>query len=63
MELSLVNAYYAATVIYPEQFADVNFEEKAAEILTAFLGEAGADYLEALNENGIGYQNVTIFEN
>ena len=63
VELSLVNAYYAATVIYPEQFADVNFEEKAAEILTAFLREAGADYLEALNENGIGYQNVTIFEN
>ena len=63
VELSLVNAYYAATIIYPEQFADVNFEEKAAEILTAFLGEAGANYLEALNENGIGYQNVTIFNN
>ena len=46
IEMSLVNAYYAASIIYPEQFADVDFEAKAAEILTMFLGEAGANYLE-----------------
>lgn len=36
-ELSLVNVYYAASVIYPKQFVDVNFETKAEEGLTVFL--------------------------
>lgn len=62
IEMSLVNAYYAATVIYPEQFSDVDFEEKAAEILTAFLGEPGAGYLGMLDEIGLGYEQVTMFE-
>ena len=62
MEISLVNTYYAASVIYPEQFKDVDFEEKAKEILTMFLGEKGPDYLKTLEEQGLNYGPVTIFE-
>jgi iron complex transport system substrate-binding protein len=61
IEMSLVNAYYAATIIYPEQFADVDFEAKAAEILTMFLGEAGANYLDMMAQIGLGFEQVTMF--
>lgn len=62
IDVSLLNAYYAATIIYPEQFADVNFSEKAAEILTMFDGEAAADYLDVLEGYGVGYDRVTMFD-
>lgn len=61
IEMSLVNAYYAATVIYPAQFADVDFAEKAAEILTMFVGENGAGYVDVLANMGLGFDNVTMF--
>ncbi len=38
LDTMLADAYYAATVLYPEQFADVNMEEKAGEIFTMLLG-------------------------
>jgi len=34
----LVNSYYIGSVIYPEQFSDVDFEKKADEIYELFLG-------------------------
>ena len=54
LEVPLVNAYYAASVLYPEAFADLNFEAKAAEIFGFFLGHD--DYLQALTEGGFGYE-------
>lgn len=62
IELSLINAYYAATVIYPEQFQDVDFEAKAAEILTMFEGEAGPSFLKMMEDAGLGYHQVTMFD-
>ena len=50
-----------ATVIYPAQFADVDFAEKAAEILTMFVGENGAGYVDVLANMGLGFDNVTMF--
>ena len=58
LEVPLVNAYYAGTVLYPEAFADVDFGAKAEEIFEFFLGRPG--YLEALTENGLGYGKITL---
>ena len=38
LETALADAYYAACVIYPEQFSDVDPVAKAAEIFTQLLG-------------------------
>lgn len=54
VEIPLVNAYYAGSILYPEAFADVDFAAKAAEIFEFFLGHG--DYLQALTEHGFGYQ-------
>lgn len=59
MELAIADAYYAATVIYPEQFRDVNFEEKAEEIFRVMIG---SEYLSVLDEAGIGFGSVAIGE-
>ena len=58
-ELAIVDAYYAGTILYPEAFADVDFEAKADEIFNVMLGQ---DYLHVLNENGVGFGPITIGE-
>lgn len=58
-EIAIVDAYYVGTIIYPEQFADVDFESKAEEIFNVMLG---TDYLSQLAEAGIGYGQLTIGE-
>ena len=62
IELSLVNTYFAATVIYPEQFADVDFDAKADEILTMFLGENGPSFMDMMDEAGLSYQHFAMFD-
>lgn len=42
-ETVLVNAYFVGSIIYPEQFADIDFEEKADEIYKLFLGVSVLD--------------------
>jgi len=39
-ETVLVNAYYIGSVIYPDQFGDVDFTEKADQIYTLYLGKS-----------------------
>ena len=58
VEIPLVGAYYAGSILYPEQFANINFEEKAEEIFKFFLG--GEGYLQVLSDNGFGYNQVEI---
>ena len=53
----LINAYYAGTVLYPEQFADINLEEKAGEIMELMLGE---DFFDQMQEGGLYYGLITI---
>ena len=60
VEIPLVSAYYAGGLLYPEAFADVDFEAKAAEIFEFFLGHEG--YLELLTDAGLGYGAVTLGE-
>ena len=58
VEIPLVNAYYIGSVMFPEAFADVDFETKAEEIFRFFLGHDG--YLSVLNNAGMGYGPVTL---
>ena len=60
VEIPLASAYYAGTILYPDAFADVDFEAKAAEIFEFFLGHG--DYLQVLRDNGVGYQTYTFGE-
>lgn len=60
VEIPLVTGYYVGTLLYPEAFADVDFEAKAAEIFDMFLGEP--DYLKTLEAAGAGYGKVTLGE-
>lgn len=55
----LINAYYAGTVLYPEQFADIDLEKKAGEIMEAMLGEGFFDQME---DGGLYYGKITIGE-
>lgn len=58
-ELAIVDAYYAGTIIFPEQFADVDFAAKADEIFNVMLG---SDYLATLEDAGLGFGTITIGE-
>jgi len=56
VEIPLVNCYYDASILYPEQFKDVDFEAKANEIFKLFLGVD--NYLDVLKTAGFGYGKV-----
>lgn len=60
VEIPLLNAYFVGEILYPQQFKDVQFEAKAAEICGFFLDNP--DYLAKLNESGAGYQRVDLEE-
>jgi len=56
---AFINTYFAGTVLFPEQFADVDIADKAAEILTTFLG---VNTFEVMAEAGLFYGTLTIGE-
>lgn len=58
LEIPLVSAYYAGTILYPEAFADVDFASKAAEIFDFFLGHG--EFLQVLQENNGDYRQITL---
>jgi len=53
----IMNAYYAGTVLYPEQFADVDMAEKGGEIMEAMLG---MDFYDQMQDGGLYYGTITI---
>ena len=57
LEVPLVNCYFIGSVIYPEEFADVDLEAKAAEIYGFFLGDP--DFNAKLEEFGASYSVIT----
>lgn len=59
LETALADAYYAATVLYPQQFADVELDAKVSEIYTMLLG---TDPTEALKEAGYAFGPITVGE-
>ena len=59
LETALADAYYAATILYEEQFADVDIEEKTGEIFETLLGTNPYDDLKSA---GYEFKAVTIGE-
>jgi len=57
MTYALINAYFAGIVLFPEQFADVDIRDKAAEILTMLLG---VDTFDVMAEGGLFYGEIVI---
>ncbi len=57
IELSIVDAYYAGTIIYPNAFSDIDFEAKADEIFMEMLGH---QYIQVLNNSGNGFGKITL---
>ena len=57
LETALADAYYAACVIYPEQFADIDPVAKAGEIFEMLLG---VDPYEDLKEAGYEFRPIEI---
>ena len=53
----IINAYFAGTILYPEQFADVSLEEKAGEVMELMLGE---DFFDQMQDGGLYYGTITI---
>ena len=57
LETALADAYYAASVIYPEQFKDIDPIAKAGEIFQTLLG---VNPYEDLKENGYAFRPIQI---
>ncbi len=56
---ALMDAYYAGTILFPEQFADIDMAEKSGEILNMFLGR---NIYDAMAEGGLYYGKIIIGE-
>ncbi len=56
---ALMDAYYAGTVLYPGQFADIDMAIKADEILSFFLGKGF--YSDMVADN-MGFAKITLGE-
>ena len=59
LETALADAYYGATILYPEQFADVDVEAKTGEIFEMLLG---SNPYQDLKNAGYEFRPVTIGE-
>lgn len=58
VEVPIANSYYVGSLLYPEQFKDVDVEKKANEIFEFFLGDP--DYFSKLEAEGYGYSKVKL---
>ncbi len=56
VEIALADAYYIGKVVYPENFKDVNVEEKADEIIEFFVGKR---LYKELAERYGGFKNLS----
>ena len=54
---AFINAYFAGMTLFPQEFSDIDLEEKAGEILTTFLGE---DTFHLMEEAGLYYGTITL---
>lgn len=56
---ALMNAYYAGTVLFPEEFKDIDMAKKGGEILTKFLGVNTYDQMQ---KGGLYYGELKLGE-
>ena len=57
-EISLINTWFAAKTVYPEQFADIDMTEKTNEVTRIFLGQELAEEIFACPSSFGGYQKI-----
>ena len=57
-EISLINTWYTAKVLYPHLFEDIDITEKTNEITEAFLGQPMAEAIFACPSSFGGYQKI-----
>lgn len=57
-EIALMNTWFAAKTVYPEQFRDIDMMEKTAGITKAFLGRDLAEEIFACPSSFGGYQKI-----
>ena len=62
VEVAIADAYYAGTIIYPEQFKDVTISEKANEIFVQMLGDKAEHYYQDLVDGQLGFGELNIEE-
>ena len=62
VETAIINAYYAGTIIFPEQFKDVDIEKIANEIYVKMLGEKASNYYNDMVNGGLSWRQITIGE-
>lgn len=60
VEIALADCYYAASIIYPEEFSDIDPVEKANEIFGFLLGSD--TYYSELTDAGLGFGKITLEE-
>ena len=57
-EIALINTWYIAKTVYPEQFADIDLTAKTNEVTLQFLGQELADAIFACPSSFGGYQKI-----
>ena len=57
-EIALINTWFIAKTVYPEQFADIDITAKTNEVTKAFLGVELADEIFACPGSFGGYQKI-----
>ena len=57
-EIALINTWFIAKTVYPEQFADIDLTAKTNEVTKAFLGQELADAIFACPSSFGGYQKI-----
>ena len=62
VEVAIADAYYAGTIIYPEQFNDINIVEKANDIFVHMLGDKAEHYYQDLVDGQLGFGELKIEE-
>ena len=62
VEVAIADAYYAGTIIYPEQFKDIDIVEKANEIFVHMLGDKAEHYYQDLVDGQLGFGELNIEE-
>ena len=59
-EIALINTWFIAKAVYPEQFADVDLTAKTNEVTKMFLGQELAEEIFACPSSFGGYQKIDI---
>ena len=57
-EIALLNTWFIAKTVYPEQFADIDMTVKANEITELFLGAELAEEIFSCPSSFGGYQKI-----